>query len=57
MTGTFLPNSGATRVLPMRCSFSLSSGWTATALHVQSSSGLVVAMRTYPSSPSIWNLM
>ena len=46
MTGTTFPNSGAISFLPMRCSFSLSSGWTATALHVQRSSGLVVAMRT-----------
>ena len=57
MTLTLLPKRGAMRVLPTSPAFSLSSGWTATALHVQSSSGLVVAMRTRPSSPSIWNLM
>lgn len=46
MTLTLLPKRGAMRVLPTSPAFSLSSGWTATALHVQSSSGLVVAMRT-----------
>ena len=46
MTFTRLPNRGVTSSFPTRWAFSLSSGWTATAWQVQSSSGLVVAMRT-----------
>jgi len=44
MTLTLLPNRGVMSSLPTYLAFSLSSGWTATALQVQSSSGLVVAM-------------
>ncbi len=57
MTLTFLPNTGVTSSLPTRWPLALSSGFTATRRHVQSSWGLVVAMRTsLPVSASL-NLM
>ncbi len=46
MTFTLLPKRGVTSSFPTRRAFSASSGWTATAWQVQSSSGLVVAIRT-----------